>query len=237
MKQIDLSAQDATTVVIKDSDQTQYAVFSDIHQDATISVEILREGQRGEQFITPIKVLHLLEAQNKIEHILGNPMKVYRNDGHIKLASIDLSFNGEINLGENDTIDVKLDSLNQGVATALKLVGGRRLADRLYTVKSFTFKSGEREKMIDLTAGNFLILDKTTLPYEIEFMYGTQKIVMPTNYVLQEQEDVFGVVAYDATNQPIFGTDNVVVLNLKGATSVYLKANSELKNDVKYFMV
>lgn len=249
MKTFDLANRATFPLIIDDKENPQKVIFNDVSEETEIKVSIERDKETKKQFITKLPLPFLLELQNKIERINGKSLKTYRyqksdvnpsdaNDYKrtIRVAHIEISIGGEISLNSKDIVEVSLSGLKTVTSTKAIVQGGKTVSNNKFTISKTVFEKGENEEKVDLSH-NYLIFDSKNIPERIEFMYGSQKVTVDADYILREQEDIFGVVARDENNNPVYGTDNAVVLPLKGATSCYLKSDDGLSADLTYFLI
>lgn len=190
----------------------------------------------GKLFVTPVFDIKKL-YYTKADHNTADPDPANHTfKKALKTSIVDLAFNGEIPLGDNDRMDVDLKTLDSITSTTMTVLGGRRTSKDIYTINQAIFKDELTEVEVKNKEFDFIVFDKDAMPEEIEFMYGSQKRVLTAELILQLQEDRFGVVGIDENNAPILGTNKAVVLRVSDATSVYLK-HDNLAENLKYYTV
>ena len=155
----------------------------------------------------------------------------------IKESKIDLAHGGEITLGQNDKIEMVLSDLGGLQNSNMYTFEGRKASPFVYEIKERTFRSDQPELKLDLSTTDFLVLDSSTLPSEIEFRVGTQKIVSTPETLLIDQKDKFNTIGYDESQKPIFGTYKAVVLDVRNCSEVTMEDESNPRKDIKYHTV
>lgn len=250
MRKTEINGLTQKTLTIEKSDDPQLLVLENISTSAKLKTELIRqEGTSGDvRLFNSMNVLQILEGQNKIQSFLtGKSIKQFQlktvpnddagNNTVIDEAVIDLAYNGEIMLNQNDTVNNYLTNLGKTTTSSIFSFGGQSVSPFPYVMKEQTYKATETQKEINLKETDFLVFDKDNLPSEIDFRINGQKQKRTTETLLIDQKDMFNIVGFDENDKPIFGTAKAVVLDVRGMSNVYLEDNSEPRVDIKYYSV
>jgi hypothetical protein len=248
MKKINIDGLESATHVVKKGFDPQYLVMQNSSPDATLKIEVTKEKGSDEKLFNTIPLGFLLELQNKIEFSRGaGVMRQFELDivkdsadadvTVLKESKIDLAYNGEIYLGQNDTVEIVANSLLKIASSSLYTFEGVGVSPNVYAIKELTFKLDEPQKKIDLESTDFLVLDAAKIPSEIEFRVGTQKVVRTPEAILIDQKDKFNTVGYNADGTPIFGTFKAVVIDVRACSEVIMEDDRAERIDIKYFTV
>ncbi|WP_047788776.1 hypothetical protein [Tenacibaculum mesophilum] len=237
------------TLEILKSDDPQLLVLENVSVDAKLKTELIRqEGGSDQRLFNAMNVLQILEGQNKIQAFLtGKSVKQFQlktvanadagTNVVIDEAVVDLAYNGEILLNQNDSVNNYLTNLGKTSSSAIYSFGGQDVSPYAYIMKEQTYKATEVQKEINLSETDFLVFDKNNLPSEIDFRINGQKQKRTSEALLIDQKDMFNVVGFDENDKPIFGTAKAVVLDVRGMSNVYLEDNSEPRVDIKFYSV
>ncbi len=236
------------TYQVKKGDDPRYMVLQNVSVNSKVKAEIKRETDPDQKLFNTTKVITLLEGQNKIEHIVTKAiLKQFElatvkdttdvDKVVIKEAKLDLAYGGEITLGQNDTIDIKAENLEKIADSSLYTFEGVKVAGIPYIVKEQTYKADQVQKEIDLLNVDFLMFHIDALPTKVELRVKGQKVTRTSEALLIDQKDVFNTIGYDENGKAIFGTYKTVVLDVRGAESVYLEDEREPRIDIKYHTV
>ncbi|CAM1369995.1 hypothetical protein TPENAI_60766 [Tenacibaculum litopenaei] len=241
MKTIPVTGQGSKSFTIDHNNQPQRLILSNIYKDATIELSMERQGESKIRTISPVKVAFLIELQNKIEFLQGKRLQIFRyatesSKEVIASGIIDVGIGGEIVLQEKDYMFVDLKTLDNA-SFNISISGGLRTAGTPFQLRKTKVDSGNSELKVDLSQQRYIIFDKASMPDEIDFIRGDEKVVMSKELLLQEQENIFGVVAYDKTNVPVFGTNQAVVLQTAGLDGCYFRWSADLAKDFYYWIV
>lgn len=249
MRKTEINGATQKTLVIEKTDDPELLVLENVSTSAKLKTELIRqEGGSDQRLFNTMNVLLILEGQNKIQAFLngGAPkqfqLKTVPNDDAgtstvIDTAAIDLAYNGEIMLNQNDTITNYLTNLGKVTTSSIFTFGSKRVSPFPYIMKEQTYKATEIQKEINLLETDFLVFDKDSLPTEIDMRINGQKIKRTSEALLIDQKDRFNIVGVDENGNSIFGTAKAVVLDVREAQNVYLEDNSEPRTDIKYYSV
>lgn len=246
MEKIVLSGN-TQTITLEGLTKPQSLVFSQISATTKISVEVQRVGQDTQRLIVPIKVQQANEAQQKIlKDALSRPIipieKSVNRDGKTILHVVDilLVLNGEVPLGNNDKIIIKLTDMD-GVGGAIFIKGSNVDSEDYFKIVDQSFDGKGLEKRIDVNKFSFLIFDKdeSKFPQLIERFYAStdnrrdnyEDITIESNIkygavsntsILTSVSDGEATIEVSSLLQT-YGSDTVLVVDVRGLATLTLK--------------
>ncbi|CAM1341493.1 hypothetical protein [Tenacibaculum amylolyticum] len=251
-KTISLNGRVTLTEVIESN--VSLLAIDQINPNAKVKVSLVRENQSEITIIPNLKVGLISESQKKIESLSfmsGYQMPVSSkvvqlseaqddqaaNVPCLKNTFIDLGVNGEIVLGENDQIKLTFKDLNKLRQSTVHVVEGSRATDKFFTYNSSIWRKSETNKSVDLNNVDYLVFDPLQLPDQIDIIVNGEKVVYTTELLLMMQDEFFGNILHNSTNNnSAFGYEYAVVLEVRGAQSVYF-TKEEKATDYLYYTV
>ena len=156
----------------------------------------------------------------------------------LKTAIISLGVNGEITLHEGDILTITLTNLKKHENSSIEFKGGRADAQAIYTFTKNTWEKKDDRLNVDLREVQFLAFNPSDLPDTVEFVINGQLLQHTSDNLQAFSADRFGIVSTHEKEGSIdrvsYGIDNVVLLDVRGATSVMIEKDGRT-TDLNYY--
>lgn len=208
MEKVLLDGFDSMKIVIDEPLKRLH--FSNINLDATIKVSIEREGNREYRSIPTMKLIDLLEIQNKAKMYTDSLSKAiiilkhYDKDDDdtdaVRLLHdffIDLTKGGELNVLESDKITVELGvlgSLNHN--STVEPVNSLFKGGVPYEISDLFYPAIKKEKEYNLSGVDYLAFNTDEMPSELLLYYNNDYRKITSDYLKSLNLDVHGQVLF-----------------------------------------
>lgn len=246
MEQISLNGATQKTHKLIQRKEAQFSVIKNMALSTKIKCDLIPDNEQKLGVIPTMSAALLLEAQDKIDYILNRKRKIFNiktvkdtsnaDIDVIEQASLDLGWDGEVSLGEKDTMDISLSNLGKVAQSTLFLLESRRVARSPYIVKTQTFDSRQTDLNVNLNSVDLLVFDIDKVPNKISLIERGNPVKYNKETLLLQQADVFGVIGYE-NNNPIIGSKFAIVLPVSNATSVVFEDETENRSDYKFYAI
>lgn len=219
MEEINLSAIATSTTKI--TNDLQALILENVSPVAEITADLVRDGSDELRMINKLKVGTVIEFQDKIQKLRGydvaRVMKsvLDHNDDSIEvydIASLELGFDGEIKLGDDDHVMIKFENLgNVKENSSYQEFQGLKEQTILFDFVEHTFNSQKRDKTVNLPTAKFLVFPDV-LPEKINCFKGSEMIQHTSTTLKMLNVELFGVVQFQSDGTPVAGSKYCTLL-------------------------